>query len=91
MLTGVRINDLRIVSPSRQIEGQEDKEPGSRRARNVHTPRSLLQFAYPPRPPRHRLPFDGFFERDAPDVLSALRTHPGVTSEKALALYGKGA
>jgi hypothetical protein len=33
VLTSVRINDLRIVSPSRQIEGEEDKGLGSRRAR----------------------------------------------------------
>jgi hypothetical protein len=34
---------------------------------------------------RQRLPSDGFFERDASLLLSALSTHPGVASEKALA------
>jgi hypothetical protein len=32
-----------------------------------------------------RLPSDGFFERDASHLLTALSTHPGVASEKALA------
>ena len=31
---------------------------------------------------------DGFFERDAQHILSALSTHPGVASEKALASSG---
>ena len=38
-------------------------------------------------PPPQRLPSDGFFERDAAHLLSALSTHPGVTSEKALASF----
>jgi integrase len=38
-----------------------------------------------PRPPRQRLPSDGFFERDASNLLSVLSTHPHVGSEKALA------
>jgi hypothetical protein len=42
-----------------------------------------------PRPPRQRLPSDGFFEHDASHFLSALSTHPGVASEKALALSGR--
>jgi len=38
-----------------------------------------------PRPAHQRLPSDGFFERDASHLFSALSTHPGVASEKALA------
>jgi hypothetical protein len=37
---------------------------------------------------RRASPSDGFFERDASHLLVALRTHPGVASEKALASSG---
>ncbi len=47
--------------------------------------RNRLNSHSTPRPPRQRLPSDGFFEHDASHLLSALSTHPGVASEKALA------
>jgi hypothetical protein len=49
----------------------------------------LSWFTTRQRPPRQRLPSDGFFEHAAPHLPSASTTHPGVASEKALASLGR--
>ncbi len=82
-----RIHGRRRTIHSGTTRAPFSTAPGHAWRTSIPLARSI-QFAYVPRPPRQLLPSDGFFERDAQHLLSALSIHTGFASEKALASSG---